>query len=589
MVGTSSEPVKGVAPSCQLRTCGLVSQSGHSFAEDYIVTEESLGAGMSGDVFLAEPVGCKGLSTAATSVAVKTLSKVGLSKQELAALMHEVDIFLQMDHCNIARLLQVYDEPNDVYLVMEYCAGGSLFDTLQRSGQFSEQTAAETMRQVLNAVNYCHSHPRGKVCHHDLKPENFVYKSASADSELKLVDFGLSKILSTHRPTTRSSGGTPGYKAPEVLSRSDHDESCDMWSLGAIMYVLLTGEMLSEDSNFQLDASLLAGMSSDAKDLLQSLLSVDPQERPTAYEALQHPWIAQLVQPCPDLQLQGSCQQRDMLHSVCSFARGSPVYRAVALLATYVQGNVVASVMDSADEQFRAIDEDCSGTISLKELAKPLQNVLGLSAAESRDIFCRLDLDSDLIINRSEFLAAVAGPLLLKDERIVREAFCRFDANHDGKICFREWSTVLGQDFCGESTMQLFQELDVNGDHAVDWEEFSLMISRALMMFHTVAGSHQTMDPAKRSHGDKYSKDTSSPLIAESTRTLQDFLHSPLARERRIATSQRQTCTKRLACRHQPRRQSRGSRGCSRSVPDWNQCVTRISRSSSLNLNFPCA
>lgn len=549
---------------CSLRECSLVSKNGHSFAEDYIVTEESLGSGMSGDVFLAQPVESEGLDTASAFVAVKTLSKVGLCKQDLAALMREVDIYLQMDHCNVARLLQVYDEVDDVYLVMEYCAGGSLFDIIQERGKLSEQTAAETMRQVLNAVNYCHSHPRGKVCHHDLKPENFVYKGASTDSDLKLLDFGLSKVLSGHHPQTRSNGGTSGYKAPEVVSGSYHDETCDMWSLGVIMYALLTGEEPPEDTNSPMNPSLLSGISSTAKDLMQSLLSVDPLKRPTAYEALKHPWITQLIQPCPDQQLPLTSQQNDMLHHLYSFAHGSPVYRAAALVATYLKGNIVASVVDSADKQFQAIDEDCSGTISVKELTNPLQNVLGLSEAEAQDIFSRLDLNSDLIIHRSEFLAAVAGPLLLQDGNIVREAFGRFDRNHDGKICIGELSSVLGRDFCGESTVQLFEELDVNGDQEIDLEEFSLMISRASTAFEGIAGL-QKMDLAMTSHAQDHVMFSAPPSIAQ-----------PM---RRTASAQRRPCATHSSCKRDTWQQKGSMR-------DMSQCMLPFSRSSSLN--SPC-
>ena len=123
--------------------------------------------------------------------------------------------------------------------VHRICEGGELFDRIIAAEFFDEQQAANIFRQILMALNYCHSE---KVCHRDLKPENFLFVDKSDDSDLKIIDFGLSKIIQAgsglKRMKTRA--GTPYYISPEVLSGS-YDMSCDMWSAGCMLYILLCG------------------------------------------------------------------------------------------------------------------------------------------------------------------------------------------------------------------------------------------------------------------------------------------------------------------------------------------------------------
>jgi len=249
-----------------IRICAKVSPSCRRFADAYELTSTVLGTGMNGDVMLARhrPPSASDASSSSHDpaalcpkaaeergpclVAVKSLSKQGLTVAQLGRLRAEVDIYLCMDHMNVARLLQVFDEPQQVYLVMEYCSGGTLADR-QLEAPLSEGQAALAMRQILSAVNYCHSHPRGKVCHGDLKHQNFVYASRAEGAPLKLVDFGLSQVLSTQRPRSALCAGSLQYCAPEILMHRRHDQSCDMWSLGVIAYSLLADHMPFDTQN----------------------------------------------------------------------------------------------------------------------------------------------------------------------------------------------------------------------------------------------------------------------------------------------------------------------------------------------------
>jgi calcium-dependent protein kinase len=193
-------------------------------------------------------------------------------------------------------------------LVTEICAGGELFDRIVAEEFFTEPMAARTFRQILMALNYCHSE---NIVHRDLKPENFLFQSKDANSDLKIIDFGLSKIMATgklQRMKTRA--GTPYYISPEVLM-GNYDVSCDMWSAGCMLYILLCGyppfygddnkEILEmvQKGIFDFDGEEWDEVSSEAKDLIKKLIC-KPERRLTAQEALNHKWVKNLTKKKQD-------------------------------------------------------------------------------------------------------------------------------------------------------------------------------------------------------------------------------------------------------------------------------------------------
>ena len=118
------------------------------------------------------------------------------------------------------------------------CEGGELFDRIIKEEFFSEEVGARVFKQILNALSYCHSM---NIVHRDLKPENFLFASTDANSDLKIIDFGLSKIMDGGRlQRMRTRAGTPYYISPEVLA-GNYDVGCDMWSAGCMLYILLCG------------------------------------------------------------------------------------------------------------------------------------------------------------------------------------------------------------------------------------------------------------------------------------------------------------------------------------------------------------
>lgn len=174
--------------------------------------------------------------------------------------------------------------------MQELCIGGELFDRIVAQEYFTEPMAARTFKQILMALNYCHS---TGIVHRDLKPENFLFESKTSDSNLKIIDFGLSKILSAgklQRMKTRA--GTPYYISPEVLM-GNYDITCDLWSAGCILYILLCGyppfygddnqEILAmvQKGVFDFDGEEWENVSPEAKDLIKKLIT-KPERRLSA-------------------------------------------------------------------------------------------------------------------------------------------------------------------------------------------------------------------------------------------------------------------------------------------------------------------
>lgn len=175
--------------------------------------------------------------------AMKIIKKQGVSEEEKEQMFKEVSILKSLDHPNIIKIFDMYEDDMNIYLVIEqtstylrYCSGGELFDRIQKINYFSEAEAAKYIKQLLSAISYLHAK---NIVHRDLKAENLLFENDTPDASLKLIDFGVScEFLKGHK--LKETLGTPYYIAPEVLLQN-YDEKCDVWSCGVILYILLCG------------------------------------------------------------------------------------------------------------------------------------------------------------------------------------------------------------------------------------------------------------------------------------------------------------------------------------------------------------
>ncbi|RUS78468.1 hypothetical protein EGW08_013756 [Elysia chlorotica] len=227
--------------------------------------------------------------------AVKIMDK----SMENKTVMTEVGILLRLDHPNIVRMREVYESLDNVYIVLELVTGSDLFERIVTQQYYSEEQAAQAVKDIITATEYLHNHD---VVHRDLKPENILYENLSQDSRLKLADFGLSTIVS-NKVALVTVCGTPAYCAPEVLKGQCYNRQCDMWSIGVIAYILLCGyEPFFAENDAAMFKKILKGefvfdepwwndVSDNAKDLVRKLLVVNPNKRLTPTAALKHVWV----------------------------------------------------------------------------------------------------------------------------------------------------------------------------------------------------------------------------------------------------------------------------------------------------------
>jgi len=173
-----------------------------------------------------------------TKFAIKTIKKSKVDLNLHIDFLNELQILGSLDHPNVIKLFEVYEDQNHYYLVMEYLSGGDIFQRFQREPLVNESFIAEVFYKVIMAINYCHSIG---VCHRDIKPENILFVDNSKDSDVKIIDFGLSKKFNfEHDELMHSFLGTPYFVAPEVI-RKEYDINCDMWSIGATAFMLFSG------------------------------------------------------------------------------------------------------------------------------------------------------------------------------------------------------------------------------------------------------------------------------------------------------------------------------------------------------------
>jgi len=288
--GAKADPKKADAKKKELAT------SDDENIDDHYILGDELGTG--GFSIVVEATS----KTDGEKYAVKIIDK-SMIKEDIKLLKREIDIMKKVDHKNILKLHEIYEDDTKVYIVMELINGSELFDRIVDKGFYSERNAQVVVRQILEAVNYLHA--KG-IAHRDLKPENLLCSGTGEDEIVKIADFGLSKIQ-TEEERLMTSCGTPGYVAPEVLLCESYDQSVDMWGVGIITYILLAGYPPFYDENnpgddtalfekvinveYDMDDECWDDVSELAKDFIRHLLVKDPKERLTAEQALDHQWF----------------------------------------------------------------------------------------------------------------------------------------------------------------------------------------------------------------------------------------------------------------------------------------------------------
>lgn len=270
----------------------VIKYTNGSIVENDYRLEKTIGKGSYGKVKLATQ-----LSTN-EKVALKFISRSSIKKPtHWTRIRREINLLRAMHHPHIVKLYDYKDNGSDILLMMEYISGGDLFDRIvhHRDQRFSEKEARPLFRQIISAVDYCH---QNRIIHRDLKPENLMVDDRN---QIKLIDFGFANIYSP-RGYLETNCGSPLYASPEIVQGVKYvGPEVDIWSLGVILFAMLTGTLPFEDEQLKgLYAKICAGtyqapsyLSPEARDLLKMMLTVDPKQRATMKDIKFSAWVMQ--------------------------------------------------------------------------------------------------------------------------------------------------------------------------------------------------------------------------------------------------------------------------------------------------------
>lgn len=450
-----------------------------SLTQFYTVETSKIGQGSYGSV-------TRGTNKSTGAVrAIKTISKSQVKNIE--RFRQEISIMKQLDHPNIIRLFETFEDHRNIYLVMELASGGELFDRIIELGHLTEHQAAIIMQQILRAIHYMH---QSKVMHRDLKPENFLFgtKESIEKSPLKIIDFGLScrfepgQLMSTK-------AGTPYYVAPQVLA-GKYDESCDVWSCGVIMFILLCGyppfygdtdaEVLRKvrEGVFTFNPADWRNVSEDAKDLIRKMLQFNPKDRYTAEQAMNHVWVKKTAPKATDAPLEQA--QVDNLKNFR--AQNKLKKAALHIIAQQMPDSEVANLKN----MFMSIDKNGDGSLTIAEMIEGIQksgidvHSLGF---DLKEVLSNIDSNKSGVIDYTEFIAATLEKKKYMREDRLWSAFRVFDVDGNGSISKAELHKILnggglGDMDVGKNIDDLIKECDLDGDGEISFDEFVKMMSK---------------------------------------------------------------------------------------------------------------
>lgn len=417
-----------------------------NISSSYIVSSGELGSGMCGTVVRATS------QHTGKAYAVKQFQLNDLTTDELDRIKAEILVYLSLDHPHVVRLFDVFESGNFLSLVMECMEGGELSERVD-TGNLTDCEACDAARQILLAINYLHQHG---IVHRDLKHKNIMLETRGG-RHLKVLDFGLSKL---GLGTMKTVCGTEAFMAPEMtISNDGYTSKCDLWSLGVIVFHLLTARMPVTGSSSPDIAKQLQGekeMNPDALDFILSLLQVDPSVRLSSQQALQHPWIKSL-QKSADI-------KPSIIQDLRAFGELSRRQRCCLLVVA-----LSLSTQDRAKvrDYFMILDRDHEGAIDLEEF-RAMPALADITDAE----FEKHSVRKGSTIGYSEFLAAVIPSHIETSEELLTDAFRRFDQDK-GFVALSLLQEVFQDSFEGDGESLDCEKLESSGSSGqVSYESF---------------------------------------------------------------------------------------------------------------------
>eukprot|EP00930_Biecheleria_cincta_P057642 TRINITY_DN43541_c0_g1_i1.p1 TRINITY_DN43541_c0_g1~~TRINITY_DN43541_c0_g1_i1.p1 ORF type:complete len:643 (+),score=153.31 TRINITY_DN43541_c0_g1_i1:24-1952(+) len=466
----------------------LIIENPRSIEQFYNINPKILGEGSFGQVRSAVVVGT------GAKRAVKSISKERC-KEFQGALKAEIIITKMLDHPNVVKLYEIFEDSTHLYLVMELCKSGHLMSYVRHRGEkLPELDAQIVVRQIMRGVAYLHG---CSVCHRDLKPQNVLVAdrdmSGNDESSLRISDFGLSTKFKTGQAMT-AAVGTAAYMAPEVFQKN-YDQKCDVWSCGVIMHFLLVGYLPflgSDASKKSIRKSVVRGklrlvakdwleISAEGISTMRSMLARDASKRCSAASALDEPWLIALrtttaaakkvgvgkgIETGEDDDVASGTNPAlsgEVLSGLQAFRRENKFMKAALHLVVSLLSEEQIRLPRQA---FMQLDLDGDGWVSQSELSRCFGSASGPLLEQS--------------FSYTEFLAATFNRRRYVQRPVCKAAFSVFDADGDGLLTPDE--LVCGQSLLGplsqEEAQQVVRDLDTDGDGMINFAEFYAMMRK---------------------------------------------------------------------------------------------------------------
>ena len=402
----------------------------------------------------------------------------------------EIQILKKLDHPFILKIIEFHSTETEYHIITDYCQNGELYSEIVNRGKFSEREASFIIYQILLAIRYCHNMG---IVHRDIKPENIMIerKEESGLLRVKLIDFGVAKIFSLN-VNHKTIAGSSIYMAPEVL-RANYNESCDLWSIGVILYILLIGKppfngkneneisLAVKKGKYDILSAQYESLSQNAKDLISKLLMYDPEERITAKEALNHPWFN--TPEIMNIDYLDNVKIKDLLLNLERYKSYNIIKCAILAYLVHINSDIKEYI--EAGKLFNSLDIDHDGKLDKDELKNGFMKYFNLSQSEAikkaNDIFTNIDTDKNNLISSEEFIRGCINPDIFYSPNYLKVAFDYFDKNKDGNVSINEMEEIFSQNSnlgsrAKEKLQYLFNQIDVNKDGFISFDEFSAVI-----------------------------------------------------------------------------------------------------------------
>lgn len=457
--------------------------------ENHYKTIEKIGNGAFGKVYKVLHI------TSGQVRALKIVNKSMIKYQDdEKEFLKEIELLAKLDHPSIIKVYEYFFYDENYYVIQEYCKGGELYEQIYQFESFTEKIAAEIMFQLLSAVCYLHSN---NIVHRDLKPENIMLESKNiGDFSIKLIDFGTANYCSEGKELTQKVG-TSYYIAPEVVMKR-YNKSCDVWSCGVILFILLCGYPPHDGETDEeiMDAVVRddivyeenewKNISQEAQSFVKKLLTRTYKDRITAEQCLKEDWLVNHNK---------NNQSQIKLYNISSQMQNfqkfdSKLKLKNAIMAFMVHHLATEEMTKELKQIFKRMDKSGDGRLSLEELKEGFKEIYKQNQLNTKENFVpdleierrfyAIDTDKSGFIEIEEFLTVTISEELLLNEKNLMLTFNYFDKDRSGQLDCQEIEELLQIRSKEEGNAQLVKDLitkyDTNHDGVLSFEEFKLLI-----------------------------------------------------------------------------------------------------------------